>query len=283
MSSDISNTSASTRLSAELSRLRQKLTTSPPISPSLTPPQPQSNHLPPPFIPSHNDTPDTALLIISSVSSTSTSQAPPASNPIREVYFPHNRTSGPGTKKCVGRPGRPKLRVDTDVPVVSLLANGRRYGTPWRDAAPARYGPDGMGSTEMGRWLRGDREEEVGGGGWVEKESKREEKGKEKKKEDDDGPWFEIDLGSEDGEGEEEQDDGLWSETDLSSENGEVEDGEEKDEFGLSPVCCATDEFGLPVLEYGDESDDEEDLDGYGPPNAVLTTKEAKKSTDKGK
>ncbi|KAB5559927.1 hypothetical protein GE09DRAFT_1285824 [Coniochaeta sp. 2T2.1] len=252
--SHTSNTSASTRLSSELSRLRQKLTSSPTL------PQFQSNNHPAPLIPSSNDTPDTATLIISSASSTSTSSQATASNPIREVYFPHNRTSGPGTKKCVGRPGRPNLSINTAVPVVSLLADGRRYGTPWRDAAPARYGPDGMRSSEMGRWLRGDKGKGGSGGGGVEMEGEED---------DDDGPWFEIDLGSEDGEGGEEEDSGAWSDTDPNGGNGEVGDGEEMDGFGLSPVCCATDEFGLPVLEYSDESDDEEDF--------------WKKSTDRGK
>jgi len=82
-------------------------------------------------------------------------------NPTREVLFPHPRPSGlPGTTKCVGRPGRPSLSVKTDVPIVSIPRIASRYGTPWRSAAPARYGPAELTSAEMCGWLKGKREEE---------------------------------------------------------------------------------------------------------------------------
>lgn len=131
----------SSNLSFEFAQLRAKLTSSP---------------KPPPPLLSNTGGP-TSLL----TSPSSTGAAHSAANPTREVHFPHARPAGaPGTTKCVGRPGRPKLSVNTDVPAVSVPRFASRYGTPWRSAAPARYGPPEMTSAEMGRWLKGMREEE---------------------------------------------------------------------------------------------------------------------------
>lgn len=132
-------------LSLEYARLRTKLTSSP--KPTSAP----SIHALP------SDTAETISLLTSHSTTT-----PLHDNPLREVHFPHARPAGqPGTTKCVGRPGRPKLSIDTDVPIVSVPRFASRYGTPWRSAAPARYGPAEMTSAEMCGWLKGRRQEVV--------------------------------------------------------------------------------------------------------------------------
>ncbi|OIW30769.1 hypothetical protein CONLIGDRAFT_668694 [Coniochaeta ligniaria NRRL 30616] len=162
-----------TNLTFTLNQLRMKLTESPPPSPSPTTNPPFH---PPPTILRPTDTPETTALLTSPTTSR-------VENPLRAVYFPHWRVDGPATKKCVSRPDRPVLSVNTDVPIVSIPRFAHRYGTPWRSAAPARYGPEGMGSAEMCGWLKGVRDEagEVVTEPFVEFE-------------DEEGPWFEIDF-----------------------------------------------------------------------------------------
>ncbi|KAH8907694.1 hypothetical protein BR93DRAFT_967577 [Coniochaeta sp. PMI_546] len=224
--SDLANSRTSSNLSFELQQLRMKLTEPPRGSNPSSPAQPPGIHF------SDADTLETVLLLCSSTEV--------VENPLREVYFPHWRVGAPGTTKCVGRPDRPKLAVNTDVPAVSISRYAHRYGTPWRSAAPARYGPPEMNSAEMCTWLKGPKEETDTGKTLPDPSVDFE---------DDDGPWFEIDLKDyEDG-------DGPWSEIDLKDydETAQTAPGQEDpaDQEEASSACP------LPL-----ESDAKSQVDG---------------------
>ncbi|OIW32713.1 hypothetical protein CONLIGDRAFT_642406 [Coniochaeta ligniaria NRRL 30616] len=99
------------------------------------------------------DTPETVSLL-----ATWATRSQAVNPPTREVYFPHARPAGlPATTKCVGRPGRPALTINTDITAVSTP----HVGTPPGSRAPARGGPPDLCSGEMVGWLKGPRPQEV--------------------------------------------------------------------------------------------------------------------------
>lgn len=170
--SDKSHSSTSTNLSLSFQQLRMKLTSSPAAS------NPNPPFSPPPIQVSYADTPETASLILC--------PGDKVDNPLREVYFPHRRVAGPGTTKCIGRPGRPTLSVNTGVPAVSVPREVEHHD------APPRCGPPGLSSAEMLVWLKGP---------WEEDEEEEETPSSDPFADpegdgdgDGEGPWFEINV-----------------------------------------------------------------------------------------
>lgn len=89
------------------------------------------------------------------------------------------------------------------MPIVSIPRLANRYGTPWRSAAPARYGPAEMNSEDMVGYLKGHRGDGEGVADPFAGSEDGDVSGLPNK--DDKGPWYDVDTAEGGGKTGEEQ------------------------------------------------------------------------------